>query len=79
MCHQYGIPLSSLRLHFKRKPVVRIVAKCRLFSQDREREKQVKDNHSEEAMASDYLTVPLLMENSLGTRREETMNSATEI
>ena len=79
MCHQYGIPLSSLRLRFKRKRVVRTVAKCRLFSQDREREKQVKDNHSEEAMASDYLTVPLLREKSLETRREETMDSVTEI
>ena len=39
----------------------------------------MKDNHSEEAMASDYLIVPLLMAKSLGTRREETMDSVTEI
>lgn len=59
---------------------MRTVAKCRLFSQDRQREKKVKDNHSEEAMASDYLTVPLLIrEKSLGTRGEEIMDSVTEI
>ena len=39
----------------------------------------MKDNHSGEGMASDYLIVPLLREKSLGTGRGETMDSVTEI
>lgn len=39
----------------------------------------MKDNHSEEGMASDYLIVPLVREKSLGTGRDETMDSVTEI
>ena len=39
----------------------------------------MKDNHSEEGMASDYLIVPLVREKSLGTGREETIDNVTEI